>query len=102
MKKYRFRNWLRNVITRFDEEEPKESSRYLSNNLSTSKAVTPEPDYEKCITVRVWFANGGRIVQTSRYNDKTGQHTTGMYVVTHNQDLGEELNKILTMDCLRG
>lgn len=97
MKKYRFRRWIRNWITNFDQDghEPERPS--------TLVAVREDgPDIEKSLNFRVWFANGGRVVQTNRYDRQKDRNITSMYVVNNDQDFGREIDKIVSMESLRG
>jgi len=100
MKKYRFRRWLRNWITNFDQDGPEQAK--MGRTLSTVKE-SDEPDNEKSLQFRVWFANGGRVVQTNRYDrNHKDRILTAMYVITGDQNFGEEIDKIITMEGLRG
>lgn len=96
MKQYRFRRWLRNWLTNFDQDVPEKIGRTLSVRESD------EPDNEKSLSFRVWFANGGKVVQTNRYDRHKDRNFTAMYVITEEQDFGREIDKIVTMDSLRG
>ena len=96
MIKYKFRNWLRNWLYNFDT--PKQA---LSSS-SRVDAVDNGPDHDKCLNFRVWFANGGKVIQTNKYDRLKDRSTTSMYVITEEQELGRELDKIITMESLRG
>lgn len=97
MKKYRFRNWLRNWINNFDSD----SLEHAKGTLIATRDVDGL-DYERALNFRVWFANGGRVIQTNRYDRVKDRNFTGLYVIGNDQDLGEEINKIITMEGLRG
>ncbi len=92
MKQYRFKRWLRNWINNV-EVEPKPQLVSVTDD---------NPDMEKSLNLRVWFANGGKVVQTHRYDRVKDRNNTSMYVITDDQNLGRELEKIITMDSLRG
>jgi hypothetical protein len=51
--------------------------------------------------LRVYKASGGTVIETSVYDRHKDRHHTGLYVITDDKDLGEELNKIITMENLR-
>jgi hypothetical protein len=95
MRKYKFRRWLRNWLNDFDSDGPEKAP-----SLTVSR--NDEPDHDRCLNFRVWFANGGKVVQTNRYDRAKDRTQTSMYVVTHDQDFGAEINKIVTMEGLRG
>ena len=98
MKQYRFRRWLRNWITNFDQDEPEQTK--IGRSLSVRES--DDPDNEKSLQFRVWFANGGKVIQTNRYDRHKDRNFSSMYVVTHDQNFGEEVDKIITMESLRG
>jgi hypothetical protein len=56
---------------------------------------------ERAIQFTIYTANGGRVVETRRYERKTDRHTNGLYVITNDQDFGKEIDKIMTMEALR-
>jgi hypothetical protein len=99
MKQYRVRRWLRNWLTNFDSDQPEREN--ISRTLSKVRESN-EPDHEKSLNFRVWFANGGKVIQTNRYDHHKDRNLTSMYVITDEQDLGREIDKIVTMESLRG
>lgn len=58
-----------------------------------------QPD--RAIQFTVYVANGGRVIETRRYDRKADRHTNGLYVITGEQDFGKEIDKIITMEALR-
>ena len=95
MRQHRFRRWLRDLINNFDSDVVEQSK------LTVSRA-DDGPDHDKCLNFRVWFANGGKVIQTNKYDRLKDRSTTSMYVITEEQELGRELDKIITMESLRG
>lgn len=61
----------------------------------------PNLSQDKAIRLHIYYATGGRVVETLRYDETTGQHTNRLYIITTDQNFGEELDKILTMEHLR-
>ncbi len=56
---------------------------------------------ERAIQFTVYTANGGRVIETRRYDRKTDRHANNLYVITGEQDFGREIDKIITMEALR-
>ncbi len=56
---------------------------------------------ERAIQFTVYTANGGRVIETRRYDRKTDRHSNNLYVITGEQDFGREIDKIITMEALR-
>ena len=74
MKQYRIRRWLRNWLTNFDQDEPVREK--IGRTLSVRES--DEPDSDKSLNFRVWFANGGRVVQTNRYDRLKDRNMSSM------------------------
>jgi hypothetical protein len=51
--------------------------------------------------LRVYKASGGTVIETSVYDRHKDRHHNGLYVITDDKNLGDELNKIITMENLR-
>lgn len=97
------RRWLRNWLNDGSEYEPIRERNHI-NGLSKSIMTTPPrlETQERVIRLGIYHASGGRIVETSRYDHTKDKHHTNLYVITSEQDFGKELDKILTMESLRG
>jgi hypothetical protein len=83
--------------------KPKRSGRgkSLSNHVQSTRRVEHDYDDESVITFKIYGANGGKIVETSRYNEKRDNESVRRYVIDENADLAESLSKIVTMEYLR-
>jgi hypothetical protein len=53
------------------------------------------------ISFKLHTADGGYVVECSHYDDRNDQHTHNMYLITDEQDLGERLAHIVTLQALR-
>lgn len=56
---------------------------------------------ERAIQFTVYNANGGRVIETRRYDRQKDRHSNGLYVITNDQEFGREIDKIITMEALR-
>jgi hypothetical protein len=72
----------------------------LSNSL-VSKGSPSIDQPERAIQFTIYNANGGRVVETRRYDRKTDRSTNGLYVITSDQEFGKEIDKIITMEALK-
>ncbi len=72
----------------------------LSNSL-ISKGSPSIDRPERAIQFTIYTANGGRVIETRRYDRKTDRSTNGLYVVTSDMDFGREIDKIITMESLK-
>jgi hypothetical protein len=85
--KQRLRNWLLN-----DQDE------YA--NLSIDEARSPDLQ-SNSFRLNVYGASGGIIIETTRYDRKSDENRHSLHVVTEEQDLGEQIAKIITMEQLK-
>lgn len=74
-------------------------SRSGSNRISIDSPNIDQPD--RAIQFTIYNANGGRIVETRRYDRQKDRHVNGLYVITGEQDFGKEIDKIITMEALK-
>jgi len=50
---------------------------------------------------QLYRATGGYVIEVRSYDEHKDCTITSMYVITDDNDLGEELGKIVTMECLK-
>ena len=75
-------------------------SKRQSIGLDRGSAQIDQP--ERALQFTVYVANGGRVIETRRYDKKTDRNTNGLYVINNDADFGHEIDKIITMESLRG
>ena len=83
------------------EESPKRGHRSSKFGATSTRRVEHNYDDESVITFKVYGANGGKIVETSRYDDKKDSEGIRRYVIGEDADLTESLSKIVTMEYMR-
>lgn len=87
--KLKFRDWLNNA------DIP------ANAKLINKDPYTMDLDRSDSIHFTLWIANGGQVIQTSKYSKKQDRHVYGLYVIHHDQNLGKEIEKIITIDSLK-
>ena len=92
MKKYSFRRWIRNWI---NEDETEMLSAIASSRVERSL------DSDRAMNFRIFPAQGGRIVEINRYDSVKDRHYNSLYIVTNEQDLGKEIERIIVQEHLR-
>lgn len=88
--------WIKNKLRSWALDEPvlvKENT--IGSQVSTNRIDSTG------FNLRVYKASGGTVIETSVYDRQKDRHHTGLYVITDDKDLGDELNKIITMENLR-
>ena len=98
--------WLFKKLQNGAAYEQKQKQEQESINMKTSLAIGPAQsskidNQEKSIRFTVHIANGGRVIETQRYDRQKDRHSSGLYVITSEQDFGKEIDKIITMESLK-
>jgi len=94
---------LRNVVKRIirwannsDNKQEQESVSLYSNSVTRMSIK----DFNNGINFTVFSAIGGKVIQLSSYDPVKDQHKSKLYIVTDEEDLGEEIAQIITIECL--
>jgi hypothetical protein len=101
--------WFLKKLTEDAEWEKRQRQERESvisvNRLSSSMSISTGPPSinqpERAIQFTIYHANGGRVVETRRYDRKTDRDNNGLYVITSDMDFGKEIDKIITMESLK-
>ena len=93
-------NWLRRLMHNFifpqdDVQTCKTSRKGIA--ISADEGLGTEP-----MRLSIYRANGGTIVETRTYDRQKDRNQTQLHIVSHDEDLGHSLAKIITMESLRG
>lgn len=98
------RRWLRNWLNDGSELElSKERYRDRPNVLGVALASDQRlASQDRVIRLCIYNASGGRIVETNKYDSSSDRTYNNLYIITSDNDFGKELEKILTMESLRG
>jgi hypothetical protein len=94
--KLKLRNWVNSAQDTYES---------VPMNMATSKSISvgrgPTLDNDKGIRFQVYRASGGMIVETSTYDRHKDRSHSGLYIITDDKDLGQEIAKIITMETLK-
>ena len=77
------------------EEDCKEPSRLISTAECAS--INDDP----VLNFKVYTAVGGKVVEFRRYDRKSDRNDSTTYIITNDQDFGERIAKIATMEKLK-
>ncbi len=94
------KRWLLSSVKDAVEQE----RDFYHNSPATLISKGPQTSIdqpERAIQFTVYTANGGRVIETRRYDRKTDRHANGLYIITSDQDFGREIDKIITMEALK-
>lgn len=56
---------------------------------------------DRCLHFTIYFANGGRIVETKRFDRLKDKIHNNLYIITPDKEFGIEIDKILTLEALK-
>jgi hypothetical protein len=62
-----------------------------------SDSVSSDP----ILNFRVFSAVGGRVVEFRHYDRKMDRNNTTTYIITNDQDFGERISKIATLEVMK-
>jgi len=85
--KQRFRNWL--------------NSDYDSDKPEVAQDIEPSGVSSEGMRFQLYRASGGYVVETRYYDQKNDRSHNKLYIIRDDQDVGEEIGKIITMESLR-
>lgn len=94
-----FYKWLGNKIKRSNESEIEKS--LWGNPITSSRSSFGDNKLSGGMSFTVHRASGGLVVEHSHYDEKLDRNDQSIHVITDEQDLGESLAKILTIELLR-
>lgn len=97
-------SWAKNKVRSWLAEDP-EKEEYVSNSVAKASAYISSPYSNRIdspgINFRVCKATGGFVVETNSYDPNTDRAKSNLHIITDEQDIGQEIGKILTMEALR-
>ena len=93
--KLKLRDWV-NSAQDIEMNSTRKQQRGLAIS-SDGETLGTEP-----LRLSIYRANGGTIVETRNYDRQKDRSLTHLHIVQHDDDLGQSLAKIITMESLRG
>ena len=93
-------NWLKRKLRYWilDDDNKISAECYSYPVPATSGNVG---NWANGINLRIYSARGGTVIETNVYDRHKDSHHTNLHVITDDKNLGEELNKIITIENLR-
>ena len=94
--------WLKKALWRwtYQGQELEEQNAKVSRVISSrdSEAICGD---EPVLNFKVYSAVGGKVVEFRRYDRKSDRNDTTTYIITNDQDFGDRISKIATMEKLK-
>ena len=76
-------------------------SMKATRGLVRGSDVESIPGDDPVLNFKVYSAVGGKVVEFRRYDRKSDRNDTTTYIITNDQDFGERISKIATMEKLK-
>ena len=95
-------NWLKVLLKDWVNSAYDEPERYNTISKGIGMSVsTREISTDPTLQFKVYNAVGGKIVEFSRYDRKTDRNDHQIYIIGKDEDFGEKIAKISTLEVLR-
>ena len=105
-------NWFKQIVVKWVREDwekasqPMQDDCYPSPKMGRGNTISTisgrnHIDSEPTLQFKVYSAIGGKIVEFTRYDRKSDRHDHQVYIINQDQDFGERIAKISTMEILK-
>jgi hypothetical protein len=97
--------WLRVKIRNWLNNHEYADTEYVESKRSRIGLVTTRDNHEldgEPIRFQVYRASGGMVIQTHVYDRIKDRSHQRLHIIGDGADLGREIDKIITMELLRG
>lgn len=88
---YRFKKWVRNWLSSDEPEQTRPARICESDDIDSNGPLR----------ITIHKAAGGVVVETRIYDRVKDRSLQNLHIVTHDQNLGESIGKIIMMENLR-
>ena len=88
------KKWLRKKLLNIIYSEEKEPTGVL---VKEGESINSDP----VLQFRVFGAVGGKVVEFSHYDRRTDRRNSTTYIITDDQDFGDRISKIATLESLK-
>jgi hypothetical protein len=97
-------NWVREDWEKAGQSVPEDcypSPKMSRGNTISTISGRANVDSEPTLQFKVYSAVGGKIVEFSRYDPKSDRSDRQIYIIGKDEDFGEKIAKISTLEALR-
>lgn len=96
-------NWLKNKVIKWVREdwENERNKNGVESVAVRSRDSEHVPDDEPVLTFRIYSAVNGKIIEFRRWDQKADRNHNSTYLVPKDEDMGEYINKCLSLEMLK-
>ena len=93
--------WFKKIVASWARQGAnyEEENTKVGRLLSTAENASPGD--EPILNFKVYSAVGGKVVEFRRYDRKSDRNDSTTYIITNDQDFGDRIAKIATMEKLK-
>jgi hypothetical protein len=98
-----FDKWITNRAGKIAHKQMEEKEmNYINQSPKSARLGVDQGGLDSpSVRFKMFKASGGTIIETQIYDERKDRHVSGLYVITNDKNIGEEINKILTMESLK-
>lgn len=93
--------WFKKLVVKWARDDWNSIKTENSPGLVNSRNVEAVTDADPILNFRVFNAIGGRVVEFRTYDKHKDRSHTQTYIITDDQDFGERIAKIATLESLK-
>lgn len=94
-----FKKWLGNLCVSAMRDSSESQKNYLYNDMLPSPS--PGGRDTAVLSFEIYSAVGGQIVEFRRTDKNTDRTKFTRYIISDDQDIGDRISKIVTMEALK-
>ena len=99
-------NWFKRMVVKWVREDwdnaRQEQDCYATVSPKNSIGIgSRDVNSDPTLQFKVYNAIGGKVVEFSRYDRKSDRHNHDIYIISKNEDFGEKIAKIATLESLK-
>jgi hypothetical protein len=97
------KNWLRQKLQNFlypqipQDNEATESKSHRRGSLISRGSILDS----RGMSFTIHMASGGYVLEYSSYDEKTDRHNHNLHIIPSDQDMGQGIAHIITLELLR-
>lgn len=94
---------IRSILAWVDKDQDKIESRMYTNFKLKDTAI-PSSDTDNFphgVNFTIHNGNGGKVIRVYHYNQTTDKASNTLYIIHDEDNLGEEISKILSVESLK-
>jgi hypothetical protein len=99
--------WFKRMVVKWVREDwdsvrhISEAEKYQLGVGISTKGPGRTVDADPTLQFKIYNAIGGKVVEFSRYDRRTDQHDHSIYVIGKEDDFGDKIAKIATLETLK-